>query len=112
MADRFDRFLAEALAPPTGEPDRAFVRAVQTRIALEQRLARERTALWTRLAVQVLALAAVAGGLAWLGRAPMVAGLGIESPAQVLAALLCGFAFLVAVLAAVAPPPPPIRIRL
>ena len=112
MADRFDRFFAEALAPPAGEPDSAFVRAVQTRIALEQRLARERSVHWRRLAVQILALVAVAGGLAWLGRAPMVAGLGVESPALVLAALVSGFGFLVAVLAAAAAPAPSIRIRI
>ena len=38
MADPFDSFLSEALAPPARDPDRQFVARVQARVALEARL--------------------------------------------------------------------------
>lgn len=99
MADPFDRLLAEVLAPPEREPDRQFVRVVQTRIALEEQLARERWRLLSRLGFQVVALAAVAAGVLLLARSPELAGFAAESPGLALAILLAGFSFVIAVLA-------------
>ena len=95
MADRFDRFLSEALAPPERGPDRAFVRLVQARVALEDRLSAERRAVLSGMFLKILALAAFAAGLVWLGRSPAVGGLAAESPAILLALLLAAFSFLV-----------------
>ena len=87
----FDRFLEAALAPPERLPDRRFVAGVQARIALEDRLARERAALIGALAKQLAALLAVAGGLWVLGRAAPVASFGAQSPAVALLVLIGAF---------------------
>lgn len=104
MADDFDRFLSEALAPPARDPDRAFVRRVQARVALEERLRSEQADQLRRLALQLVALAAVAVGLLWLTKAPDIAAFASDSPATALAAFLAGFTFLVALLAFAASP--------
>src|SRR5215212_4385700 len=98
MADEFDHFLKSALAPSERLPDRRFVTRVQAAIALEERLAAQRSSLLRELARQLVALAAIAAGLWWIGRAPPVASLFAESPAVGLAILLAAFAFLVAIL--------------
>jgi hypothetical protein len=95
MADEFDRFLAQALAPDEREPDRLFAAKVKARIALDQRLRAERRAIFHRLGMEVAALMVVALGLAWAGRAAPVAGLFADSPAVALALLLAAFALLV-----------------
>ena len=99
MADPFESLLAEALAPPERAPDRSFVRAVQTRIALEDQLDRQRRRLLSRLGFQVLALAAVAAGVLLLARAPELAESAAESPGLALAILVGGFSFVIAILA-------------
>ena len=112
MTDEFDRFLAAALHVPEREPDRLFVRSVQARIALDERLSGQRAVELRRLAIQVVAVAAVAAGVLWLVRSPTIAQFGADSPAVVLAALLAGFSFLVALLASVAPPAATTRARI
>ena len=98
MADDFDRFLADSLAPPKRGADWAFVRLVQARIVLDDRLSAERRALLSGLLLKILALAAFAAGLLWVGRSPDVTGLAADSPAILLALLLGGFGFLVLLL--------------
>ena len=98
MADEFDLFLSDALAPPDRDPDRSFVRRVQARIAVEDRLRAERTALLSGLLLKLCALAAFAGALLWLSRSPAVAELAAESPAILLAALLIAFSLLMVLL--------------
>lgn len=98
MADEFDRFLESALAPPDRLPDRKFVARVQARIALEERLAAQHSALVHDLLKQLLALAAVAAGLWWIGRAAPVASLFSQSPAVGLAILTTLFSLLVVLL--------------
>jgi hypothetical protein len=95
MADEFDRFLADALAPETRAPDRAFVAHVQARVVLDERLKQQRQAALRSLGVEVLAIIAVAAGLVLLTRAQAVAGFFIDSPAVALAAVMAAFAFLV-----------------
>ena len=98
MADEFDRFLESALAPPDRLPDRKFVMRVQARIALEERLAARHSALVRDLLTQLIALAAVAAGLWWIGRAAPVANWFSQSPAAGLAILLALFGLLVLLL--------------
>jgi hypothetical protein len=98
MVERFDDVLKAVLAPPDRPPDRRFVLRVQAAIMLEERLAARRSSLVRELAKQLVALAAVAAGLWWIGRAPPVASLFAESPAVALTAVLAGFGLLVAIL--------------
>ena len=98
MAEEFDRFLASALAPPERAPDRRFVARVQAQIALEERLNSERRALITRFVEQLAGLLAVAAGLWWISRAPLVSDWFAESPAVGLAILIAAFALLIGVL--------------
>jgi hypothetical protein len=98
VAERFDEFLAAALAPAERQGDRKFVARVQAAIALEERLAAQRRSLLTELAQQLVAVAA--GGVAvwWIGRAEPVASHFAQSPALCLAILLTGFGLLVALM--------------
>ena len=98
MADEFDRFLKSALAPPERMPDRKFVARVQAGVGLEERLASQKSALVRDLLTQLVALAAVAAGLWFIGRAEPVASWFTQSPAAGLAILLVGFGSLVALL--------------
>ena len=98
MADEFERFLAAALAPEERAPDRQFVARVQAAILLEQRLAAQRSSLIRDLVRQIVAVAAVAAGLWWLGRAAPVASWFGESPAVGLAILVISFVCLVGLL--------------
>ena len=95
MADEFDLYLAAALAPAERSPDRRFAERVAARIALEERLGAERRSVARELTAEVVAIAAVAAGLLWLGRAAPVAGFFAESPAAALTCLLTGFGLLV-----------------
>src|SRR5690242_601154 len=95
MADEFERFLASALAPGDRLPDRNFVARVQAAILLEERLKAQRWMLLRGLATQLVALAAVAVALWWIGRAALLADWFAESPAIGLAILLTGFGCLV-----------------
>ena len=96
MADEFDRFLADALAPPEREADRGFVLRVQAQIALEERFALERRLLLRNLVQQLFALVAVGAGAWWLGRSAPIADWAAESPATALATLLVAFMFVAA----------------
>jgi|tagenome__1003787_1003787.scaffolds.fasta_scaffold20888712_2 hypothetical protein len=98
MADEFDRFLVHALAPEERLPDRRFVGRVQALIALEEQLAAQRRSVIGILLKQVLALAAVAAAVWWVGRAAPVAGWVAESPALGLAISVTAFGLLVALL--------------
>lgn len=96
MADAFDRFLADSLAPPERVADRKFVAGVQARILLEEGLARERRALLASLATQLAALLAVAAAVWTLGHATPVGEWFTQYSAPGLAVLLLAFAFVVA----------------
>ena len=98
MADQFDQFLKSRLAAPDRPPDREFVLRVQAMIALEEQLAARRSSEFRELAKQLVALAAIAAPLWWIGRAVPVASLFSQSPAVGLAVLLAGFAGLVGLL--------------
>lgn len=97
MSDEFERFLEDALAPDARPPDRMFVARVQARIALDERLDAERRGMLRQLAVQTAALAGVAAGLLWLGRAEAVDRFFADSPSLALCALLSLFALLLVV---------------
>ena len=99
MADEFDLFLREAMAPPARGPDRPFVARVETLVVLEERLQAERRNVLHQLGLEILALAAIAAGLLWLGRAPAVALFVERSPAIALSALLAGFTLLFLIVA-------------
>ena len=94
MADEFDRFLAEALAPEPREADRACVARVHGGIALDRQLRAERKALLRRFGVEMLGVAAIAAALLWLAREAPVAELAAGSPAAALAGLLLAFSLL------------------
>ena len=98
MPDEFNRFLASALAPSAGLPDRQFVGRVQVLIALDERLAAQRRLMIRNLEMQLLALAAMGASAWWIGRAEPVASLFERSPAVTLAVLLSLFALLVVLL--------------
>ena len=98
MAEDFDRFLASARAPPERALDRRFVARVQAQIALEERLSGQRRALIIRFAEQLAGLLAVAAGLWWISRAPLVSDWFADSPALGLAMLIAAVALLIGVL--------------
>ena len=98
MTDRFDDLLSAALTPPHREPDRAFVARIQRQVLVEQRLAAEQAAIFARLATELIAVLAVAGGLMLIARAPAIAEIAGRSPGATLAALIGGFALLLAVM--------------
>jgi cytochrome bd-type quinol oxidase subunit 2 len=94
MSDEFDTFLKDALAAEERSPDRRFVTRVQTAVAIEEHLREQRRAMVRQLAMQLVAVAAVAAGLVWLGRAESVDRFFGESPWTALCALLSLFALL------------------
>jgi predicted methyltransferase len=93
--DDFDRFI-DALGPEEREPDRMFVTRVQAQVRLEERLAAERRRLQSRLALELLAIAAVTGGLAVLASAPAIGEFAAQSPATAIAGMVTAFGFVVA----------------
>lgn len=76
MMDRddpeLDRLLSEALAPPEGPADRGFVLRVERAVTEAERYRRRRAALLRQLAIEALALGAVASSLAFIAQAPQV----------------------------------------
>ena len=100
MADEFDIFLEGALAPEERDEDHKFVARVQAAIRIEERLKLERRAMLRNLALQLLALAAVAAAALWIGRAPAVAAITADSPWLAALILLTVFGVLVALLSA------------
>jgi cytochrome bd-type quinol oxidase subunit 2 len=100
MADEFDRVLRDGLAPAEREEDHLFVARVQAAISIEERLRLERRAVVRNLALQLLALAAVAAALLWIGRAPAVSTMMADSPWLAALVLIAGFGVLVALLTA------------
>lgn len=100
MADPFDSFLAEALAPPSRHPDRGFVARVQAAVALEARLEAERRSILRRFLAELIALVAVAGGLVWAARAEPLMAIASESPWLLMCGLLSIFVLIVAALSA------------
>lgn len=98
MADEFDRFLQEALAPEGQGEDHRFVARVQAAVRIEERLKLERRGMVRNLILQLVALAAVAAAAMAIGRAPAVAAMASESPWLAALILLTGFAVLVALL--------------
>ena len=95
MADEFDAFLANGLAPPNRESDRAFVARVQTSIRLDDYLRAERRRVLTLLGIQILGVVAIAAGAFWVLRSPALADFAGESPAILLTVLLAAFSFLI-----------------
>ena len=102
MPDEFDDFLAQALAPPDRDPDRAFVSRVQARIRIEERLEAERRGLLSLVPLHLIGIASIAAGLSWLVRSPAIAQSVGQSPAVLLVILLAAFIF-VALLFSVTP---------
>jgi len=100
MADEFDRFLEQALSPEERDEDHLFVARVQAAIRIEERLKLERRAMVRHLALELVALAAVAAAAMWVGRAPAVAAMMTDSPWHAALILLTGFGILVALLSA------------
>jgi hypothetical protein len=109
MDDGFDLFLRDALAPPVRPPDRDFVARVQRKVALDRLWRAQRRAALVRLGQEVLALAAVAAALIWIGRAPPIRGFATASPAAALATALFLFALLLLPLAVRSVPSTPRR---
>lgn len=93
MADRFDRFLKDALAPPSETADRAFLARVQARIALDEHLRSQRRRALATLMRQSVALLAIAAAVAWLARSSAVASVIGDESGVGLTALIAGFAF-------------------
>ena len=77
---------------------RAFVGRVTAFVRVEERLRARRAAALRRLAAELVALGAVAGGVLWLARSPEIAGFIAESQTVAVAGLLSGFALLVVLL--------------
>ena len=96
MADEFEIFLAAEVAPDELGPDRRFVAAVQSRIAIEERFVQQRRELVRGFVAQLSALLAVAAGLWWIGRSAVVAGLLTVAPGMGVVVLLPAFALAVA----------------
>jgi hypothetical protein len=94
MADDFEAALARALEPEKREPDRGFVRRVQARIVIEDRLAAERRALGAVLVRQLLALMAVATAIVVFARS-VPPSLFERAPAAALAGLIVAFGLFV-----------------
>jgi hypothetical protein len=70
---RLDALLGEMLAPPSGLPDLAFVARVDRAVTEAERYRRWQAAFRRQLVTEALTLAALAGSLAFLARAPAVA---------------------------------------
>jgi uncharacterized membrane protein YczE len=96
MPDEFERFLASSLAPPERLPDRWFVAAVQARVELEERFARQRRQLIGSFAVQLVALFAVSCGLFWFASSAPVDGWFAKFPTVGIGLVLIAFVPLIA----------------
>ena len=99
MSDDFDSFLASALAPPERPEDLEFARRVQMRARLDAIERATRKGALQKLLVQLLSLAALAGGLALASRSGAVIQLAESAPHLLLAGLavmLLGWLWIVA----------------
>ena len=99
MADKFDLYLATALAPEERLPDRSFVARVQSMIALDEALSARRRALAAALLEQLAALLAISAAVWLVGRVEPVAEWVSRSPALGLAILIMTFSLAVALFA-------------
>jgi hypothetical protein len=99
MAEEFETFLSDVLAPPARDPDREFVTRVQTRIAIEHELHAERRTMLRRLGVELIGLAAIAAGLLVLARTEAIATLTAQSPGLAMVGLVSIFALIVTAIA-------------
>lgn len=84
----FDTFLAEALAPPEGPPDAAFVARVDRAVIADAIYRRQRKALWRRFGGETIAIAAVGACLAEIARIPDLSALLSEASGLALPAML------------------------
>lgn len=102
MHDRdtqFDRFLAEALAPPQREPDPRFVDRVRQQVRLDELLRARRASMFERLGIELLSLVALGCGLAAIGSSSEVAAFARQVPHLALVAVILVFALWVPLVA-------------
>jgi hypothetical protein len=83
-----DALLRDGLAPPAGPPDRAFVAKVDRAIAEAEHRRFWRARILTQMATEGAALAAVAGSLAFITRAPALKAVLAQAPGLAWAVLL------------------------
>src|SRR5215211_4797851 len=93
MAEDFDLWLKDSLAPEERDPDRQFTAKVRALVALDEQYRAASRASLRRLGVEALALGATALGAAVLAR--QFAGPISDAPEVAVTALLAGFAMLV-----------------
>lgn len=106
MHDRdtqFDRFLAQALAPPDRAPDQPFVNRVHQQVRLDELLRASRASTFERLGIELLSLVALACGLAAIGTSSEIADFTREVPHLALIAVMLVFALWVPLVAVPAP---------
>lgn len=84
----FDAFLAEALAPPEGPADTAFVARVDRAVLADEIYRRQRKALWRRFGGETLAIASVGASLAAITSIPDLGAMLSEASPLALPALL------------------------
>jgi hypothetical protein len=89
--ESFERFLAEALSPPEGLRDQAFVERVRQQVRLDEALRARRARIFHRLGIELLSLVALSCALAAIGSSPPVAQFALELPHVALAGLLVIF---------------------
>jgi hypothetical protein len=87
----FDRFLTDALSPPEGLPDQAFVDRVRQQVRLDEALRARRSRIFHRLGIELLSLVALGCALAAIGSSPPVEQLALELPHFALGGLLVIF---------------------
>jgi hypothetical protein len=98
--EQFDRFLAETLSPPAGEPDQQFVARVRQQVRLDEILRARRSGIFQRLGIELLSLVALGCGLVAMGSSSAVAGFAREVPHVALGAVILVFALWVPLVAA------------
>ena len=89
--ERFDRFLADALSPPEGLPDQAFVDRVRQQVRLDEALRARRARIFHRLGIELLSLVGLGCALAAIASSPPAAEFARELPHVALAGLLVIF---------------------
>ena len=96
---RFDRFLADALAPPERAPDRRFVERVQQHVRLDELSRANRSRLLDRLGIELLSLVALACGIAAIGGSSEIAESVRQAPHLALPAMMFVFGLWVTLVA-------------
>jgi hypothetical protein len=96
---RFDRFIAEALAPPDRDPDPRFVDRVRQQVRLDELLRARRASMFERLGIELLSLVALGCGLAAIGAVSEVAAFARQVPHVALAGVMLVFALWVPLIA-------------